>query len=402
MTERKDTLIRPELWPGSVSKSVVSPLYTSVVYASDTPDGLDAQYEGETSGYTYAREGHPNATVLAQRIARMEGLSADAPQGLMVGSGMSAVAAPVLGLCSAGDHIVMGDQLYGQSLRLVREHGLRFGMEMSAVDPTDAAAWEAAIQPNTKMFLLEIVSNPTLRVADLAGIAAIAKAQGIMLVIDNTFTTPAAIKPFEHGADVVLHSVTKLMGGHSDVTLGWVAAKDPDLQAKMTQVAVTFGLTPSPFDCWMAERGLLTFDIRFERAQNTAAALADALAEMDGVTRVLYPARPDHPDHNRAAALLGQGDAMQSGNMVTFEVAGGRPAANALATAAQGIAFAPTLGDVGTMLSHPASSSHRAMGAEGREAIGITEGTFRVSVGLEEPGALIAEFKTAVAASQDR
>ena len=239
------------------------------------------------------------------------------------------------------------------------------------------------------------MSNPTLRVADVRGIAAVAKEAGVLLVVDNTFTTPSGIRPFELGADVVLHSVTKLLAGHSDVTLGWVAARDAALQKAMYDFAVTTGMTPSPFDCWLAERGMMTFDLRFERAQATAAALAEALAGMEGVRRVLYPTRADHPDRALAGTLLTGGC-----NMVSFEIAGGRAQANALTEAARGVAFAPTLGDVGTTLSHPASSSHRGLSEEARAALGITEGFFRVSVGLEEPGALIAEFTRAVAAAR--
>jgi cystathionine beta-lyase/cystathionine gamma-synthase len=271
----------------------------------------------------------------------------------------------------------------------------RFGIETSLADPTDIASFEAALRPNTRAVLVEVVSNPTLRIADMAGIAALCAKHDILLMVDNTFTTPRGYQPFAHGADVVIQSVTKLLAGHSDVTLGYVAAKDPGHQKQIYDFAVTTGMTASPFDCWLAERGLATFDLRFERAQQTAAALADHLAGLSGVERVIYPSRTDHPDHARAMALLdGQG-----GNMLSFEVHGGRAAANALTLAAEGIAFAPTLGDVGTTLSHPASSSHRALTPEGRAALGMTEGFFRVSVGLEDSAALNAVFTTAVQAA---
>jgi len=388
----RQTLMRPDVFPESVSRPVVTPLSPSVVYASQSPDELDSQYNGEVSGYTYAREGHPNADVLSARIGALEGIEG----GIVVGSGMAAVTAALMGVCEAGDHVVGGDQLYGRSLRLMSDDLPRLGIETSLADPTDAGAMAAALRPNTKMILIEVVANPTLRVADLTGIAAIAKERGILLAVDNTFTTPQTIQPAAHGADIVIQSVTKLLAGHSDVTLGWVGATDPTLNDRMRTFAVTTGLTPSPFDCWLAERGMMTFGLRFERAQSTAAALADALAALPGVTQVLYPTRADHPDATTAAVLLGG----QGCNMVTFEISGGRPAANALAEAAQGIAFAPTLGDVGTTLSHPASSSHRALEVGQRLDINISEGTFRVSVGLEDPDALIAEFTKAIEVSQ--
>lgn len=388
------SVMRPDALPDSASRPVVTPLSPSVVYASDTPDMLDQQYEGGLSGYTYSREGHPNADVVAKRIDRMEG----APNlGVLASSGMGAVSAVLMGLLKTGDHVLGGNQLYGRSLRMMSEDLPRLGIATSLADPTDAEAFAASIRPETRLILLEAVSNPTLRVADLKGIAAIANERGILLAVDNTFTTPRALKPFDLGADLVIHSVTKLLGGHSDVMLGYVSARDPDLAQRLRVFTVTAGMTPSPWDCWLAERGMLSFDLRFDRAQATAARLADHLAELPGVTRVLYPGRADHPDHVRAMDLLGG----QGCNMVSFEIEGGRSAANALTRGAEGIAFAPTLGDVGTTLSHAASSSHRALTPEGRAALGMSEGFFRVSVGLEDPDALCEIFARAVAASQE-
>jgi cystathionine gamma-synthase len=291
-----------------------------------------------------------------------------------------------------GDHVIGGDQLYGRSLRLMKEDLPRLGIATTLANPGDVAAVRAAIRPETKLILVEAVSNPTLAVADIDGIAALCREHGILLAVDNTFTTPRAFKPFEHGADIVIHSVTKLLAGHSDVMLGYVVAKDPALNDRMRVFSVTTGMTPSPFDCWLAERGLLSFDLRFDRAEATAARLADHIATLPGIKRVIYPTRKDHPDHARAEALLkGRGC-----NMVSFELDGGRAAANAFTRAAEGLSFAPTLGDVGTTLSHPASSSHRALTAENRAELGLHEGFFRVSVGLEDPEALCAIFENAI------
>jgi cystathionine beta-lyase/cystathionine gamma-synthase len=392
MRNSRPSLIRPATFPESLSSPVVTPLSPSVVYASDSPDELDAQYEGRAQGYTYAREGHPNADVLAARLDAMEGVQG----GIVTGSGMAAVSAVMMGLLKAGDHVVGGDQLYGRSLRLMTQDLPRLGIATTLADPTDAASLAAAIRPETRMILVEVVSNPTLRVADMDGLARLARERGVLLAVDNTFTTPRAYRPFEAGADIVIHSVTKLLAGHSDVTLGYAVARDAELQKAIYDFAVTTGLTPSPFDCWLAERGLATFDLRFERAQQSAAALADHLATLPGVARVLYPMREDHPDAARARALLGD----RGCNMVSFELAGGRAAANAFTRAAQGLAFAPTLGDVGTTLSHPVSSSHRAMDPAARAALGMSEGFFRVSVGLEDIDALRAVFTEAVAAAQ--
>ena len=386
-----DTIVRRTPWPESSSRAVVTPLQPSVVYASATPDALDGQYEDGAPGYVYAREGHPNADVLAQKIDGLEGCTG----GIMTGSGMAAVTAALLANLKAGDHLLGGNQLYGRSLRMLSTELPRMGIATSLADPTDIAAIKAQIRPETKMILVEIVSNPTLRVADLAAISQLTKAHGLLLLVDNTFTTPRAIRPFDHGADIVMHSVTKLLSGHSDTTLGYVAARDPAINEAMLGVAQTLGLTASPFDCWLAERGLYSFELRYDRAENNAALLADRIATLPGVTKLIYPGRSDHPDHARAAALLGT----RFGNMVTFEIAGGRAAANRLVQAAEHIAFAPTLGDIGTTLSHPASSSHRALTADQRAALGLSEGSFRVSVGIEPAQMLCDEFEAAIRAA---
>lgn len=391
-----DTLVRRTPWPASISRSVGTPLQTSVVYASGDPDELDAQYGGKVAGYTYAREGHPNADVLSRKIDALEGAPEAGGGGIIVGSGMAAVSATVLGLLGKGDHVVAGAQLYGRSLKLLTHDLPRFGASATLADPTDAASFAAAIRPETKLVLIEIVSNPTLRVADAPGIIAAAHAKGVKVAVDNTFTTPRGFRPFDHGADIVIHSVTKLLAGHADVTLGYVAARDPADRAAIREFAVTTGMTGSPFDCWQAERGLYSFHLRYDRAEENARALADHLAGLPGVRRVVYPTHPSHPDHNRALSLLGQ----RGGHMLSFEIEGGRPAANALTRAMPGVAFAPTLGDIGTTLSHPASSSHRNIAVADRLAQGITEGFFRISVGVEDIGLLRHDFSQGVAASQ--
>jgi len=391
MTDLRNPL-RGQPWPESSTAPLGSALQPSVAYTAADPDALDALYTGQVAGFSYAREGHPNATVLARRIDALEGVDG----GIVVGSGMAAVAAVMFGLLRTGDRVLGGSQLYGRSLRMLREDLPRLGVETALADPTDGAGFAAAITPGTRLVLVEVVSNPTLRVADMDAIRDAARAAGAILVVDNTFTTPAAIRGIDMGADVVIHSVTKLLAGHADVTLGYVHAHDAGQAKAIYDTATTLGLTPSPFDCWLAERGLMTFHLRFAQAQANAAALADMLAVAPQVARVLYPGRTDHPDHARAAALLGG----RFGNMVTFELDGGRDAANRLVrAAAAALPFAPTLGDVATTLSHPASSSHRALSAADRAAIGISEGTFRVSVGIEPPEFLCSALSRALAAA---
>ena len=387
MAERCNPELRAR-WPESVSRPVATPIQPSVVYASADPDALDRQYEGIDKGYTYARDGHPNADVLAGLIDRMEG----AEGGTVTGSGMAAITLALLSALEAGDHAIGADQLYGKSLRLMAEELPALGIETSLVDPTDLSAAEAAIRPNTKLILVETVSNPTLRIADLDGLIALTRGRGILVAVDNTFPTPRGARPLERGADIVLHSVTKLLAGHSDATLGYIAARDANLNTRIAGLRATLGVTPSPFDCWLAERGLYSFDMRYERATANAQALADALAGASSVKRVVYPGRPDHPDHNRTGQLLGG----EGGNMVSFEIGGGRDAANAFVRAARGLNFAPTLGDIATTISHPASSSHRSLTETERVNIGISQGFFRVSVGCEAGGDLVTAFAEAL------
>jgi len=392
MANETDFSARRIAWPQSASRPVSTPMQPSVVYATPDPDALDALYEGEAPGYSYAREGHPNADVLARMIDRLEG----AEGGIATSSGMAAVGAAMLGLLKAGDHVLGGDQLYGRSLRMLTEDLPRLGIATSLADPTDAARFAEGVRPETRLILIETVSNPTLRIADLAGIATLARARGILLVVDNTFATPRAVRPLDHGADIVVHSVTKLLAGHADATLGYAVARDPDLTAAMRVAATTWGLTPAPFDCWLAERGLLSFELRYDRAEANAAHLAERLAGLPGVRRVLYPGRADHPDHDRAVSVLNG----RFGTMLSFELDGGRKGATAFTRACPGIAFAPTLGDIATTLSHPASSSHRAMTPEARRAIGVSEGFFRVSVGIESIDRLMEEMAAGVAAAR--
>ena len=389
-TNGRRTIVRGGAMPPSASRPVVPPLHPSVVYAAPSADALDAQYEGGLAGYTYAREGHPNADMLAEKIDWLEG----GEGGLVTGSGMAAISAMFLGLLSRGDHVLAGDQLYGRSLRMLTQDLPRLGIETSFADAGDADAMAAAIRPNTRIILVEAVSNPTLRVADMTAIAELAAGADALLAVDNTFTTPAMFRPFEHGADIVINSITKFLAGHSDVTLGYVTARDVGHRQAMRDAAVTWGLTPSPFDCWLADRGLHSFDLRFAAAERTAAAIADHLAGQPAVRRVLYPGRADHPDHDRAQTLF----AGRYGNMVTFEIDGGRDEVNTFIEAAAGIPFAPTLGDIGSTLSHPASSSHRGLSVEGRAVIGIVEGMFRLSVGIEPVEMLIDELDAALAA----
>ena len=377
----KKSKSRPSSLLMSNSKPLVTPLILSSVYVTKGPDDLDQIYEGKKTGYSYAREGHPNADLLARRIDDLE----ETFGGLIVSSGMAGISAAILGICAAGDHIIASDQLYGRTLRLYHDEVSRFGIEVDFTDTSRAKNVLDRIKKNTKLINVETVANPTLRVADLEGISKICRAHDILLVVDNTFTTPMAIKPSHFGADIIINSITKLLSGHSDVTLGYVSASKKQVREQIYRFAVTTGLTPSPFECWLAERGLATFELRFLRCQETASEIADWLENHPQVVEVIYPTKKNHCDKKNVKKLLGRNGC----NIVSFKIADDRNVADKFTSLASEIPFAPTLGDVSTTLSHPASSSHRNLSKKQQSELGITEGFFRMSIGLEPPNNLM-------------
>jgi cystathionine gamma-synthase len=384
---KRRNVVRRTPFPSGGTSPLVPPIMPSAVYVARDADHMNDVYEGRDQGFTYAREASPNADMLAAKIAALEA----AELGLVTSSGMSATAAIFLGLLKDGDHVLASNQLYGRTSRLMTQELPRLGFSTDLVDATDVRAVERALRPNTRMLLVEVVSNPLLRVVDIAALATLTRQSKVLLVVDNTFPTPLALQPLVLGADIVFHSITKMLAGHSDVTLGVVCGAR-ELLTPIRDAIVTWGLTASAFDCWLAERGMNTLELRVARANANAIALADFLGQHPSVQRVFYPGRPDHPDHTVAQRLFGH----TFGNMVTFELRGDRDAANRFMRALQSIHFAPTLGDVATIISHPAVTSHRGLTPEAREALGIREGTIRVSVGVEESSLLIDEFRTAL------
>jgi cystathionine beta-lyase/cystathionine gamma-synthase len=266
------------------------------------------------------------------------------------------------------------------------------------VDCNDLDAVRAALATPTKVLYVETISNPLCRSVDLPTLAEIAHAVGAVLVVDNTFATPVLCRPLEHGADLVMESLTKLIGGHSDLTLGALAGNDPPLVPRLTDLVSTWGLYANPFDCWMCARGLATLDLRVNAASDNAVAVASWLAEQPGVSRVVYPGRPDHPDHELTRRLLGG----RFGNMLCFELAGGRASVNAFVRAAPGIPLSPSLGHVTTTLSYPWATSHRYDSPEAKTRQGITEGLVRLSVGVEPVERIRAEMARGLTAATVR
>lgn len=354
---------------------LVTPIYQSSVYTIPDLDALDAIMNEGEPGFIYARDAHPNARRLGKLLAEVE----SSEWGIVTGSGMAAISAIVLATVQQGQRILASNRLYGRTVQLFTEELGRFGVATEYVDCNDLDAVEAALKKKPKLLFVETMSNPLLRVVDIAALAELAHDHGAALVVDNTFATPVLTRPMDLGADFVMESLTKMIAGHSDVTLGFVGGNDPDLLPAVSRAASIWGLSSNPFDCWLAERGLATLDLRMRAACENASKLADWLAEQPGVSRVWYPGREDHPDQELAGRVLESG----FGTMLCFELDGGRDAVNQFLHEAPGIPFSPSLGHCATTLSHPATTSHRYTSPAERKRQGITEGIIRLSVGVE-------------------
>jgi cystathionine beta-lyase/cystathionine gamma-synthase len=373
--------------PAALGQTVplVPPIYQSSVYTLPDLDALDGILDDGAPGFIYARDAHPNARRLAQRLADAEA----AQWGIVTGSGMAAITAIVVATLQQGQRIVASNRLYGRTVQLFAQELGRFGVTCEFVDTNDLGQVETAMDQGARMLFVETVSNPLLRVADLPALAALARRHQCLFVVDNTFASPALTRPMQMGADFVMESLTKMIGGHSDVTLGVVCGNDPDLQQQISTAVSIWGLASNPFDCWLAERGLATLALRMRAASDNAAHLAEWLAHHPRVTRVLYPGRPDHADHALAERILDG----TFGNMLCFELAGGRDAVNQLLHRSRGVPFSPSLGHTGTTLSHPATTSHRYVSPAEKRRQGITDGLVRLSVGIEDVAQIQKEME---------
>jgi cystathionine beta-lyase/cystathionine gamma-synthase len=376
--------VRATPQPQSASTPLTPGIHLANVYVFDDLDGVDSVWEGRQPGYVYGRFGTPNHTILEETLASLEGGEA----GLVVSSGMGALSAFLLGGLRSGDHLVAGLDLYGATTALLRDQAPRWGIGVTFADATDAAAVDAAITDATRAILVEAVSNPLLRLADLPGLATIARRRGTALLVDSTFTTPALLRPLEHGATAVHHSATKYLSGHGDVTAGVLLGSRGLVDLARAQ-AIRVGLNLGPFDAWLTLRGVRTLAVRMERHSENALELARFLARRSEVARVHYPGLADHPQHTLARQLLPDG----FGGMLSFELVGGLPAVERMFKALAGeggatgreplIAFAPSFGDVTTTWTYPARTSHRPLSADERAKLGIAAGLVRLSVGIE-------------------
>ena len=381
----------PEPSVASSTTPLAAPLFATSVWRCSSLDEAEALLDGHRAGYVYQRDAHPNADLLAAKCRRLHG----AAEATICGSGMSAMALAVLSQLAGGDHVVASEQLYGRSLQLLTAECERLGIGHTRVDTCRPAEVTAACTERTRMIVVETIANPRLRVADLAGLADVARDCGAALLVDNTFATPLLCRPLEHGAHLVIESISKMINGHSDVMLGLLAGEAERWERVRTTQSV-WGLAASPFDCWLAARGLATMALRVERACRNAQVAADFLAEHAEVERVDYPGLASHPDHELARRQFGG----LYGTVVTFHLAGGRPRAERFIGAARRIPFCPSLGEVSTTLSHPESTSHRGLTPEQRQALGISGGTVRLSLGVESADHVVQSLSEASTAAR--
>ena len=350
-------------------------LFMTSGYAYEEAEEAEARFKGENSGYQYSRFGNPTVSMFENRMAALEG----APVARATATGMAAVAASLMCALKTGDHMVAARAMFGSCLHVIEQILPRFGITHTLVDGGDVGAWEAAMTPATRMLFLETPSNPTLSIVDLKAVAGIADKHGALLVVDNAFASPALQRPMEFGAHIVVHSSTKYIDGQGRA-LGGVILCGQEFLDKYLQVYLrNTGPSISPFNAWLHLKSLETLDLRMKAHCDNALRVADFLAGQRKVTKVLYPFRADHPQHNLARAQMEGG-----GGVVTFEVEGGKAAAFRLGNALKLIDISNNLGDAKSLLTHPETTTHSKVAPEERAALGVTPGLLRLSVGLED------------------
>jgi cystathionine beta-lyase/cystathionine gamma-synthase len=371
----------------------VTPIYQTSVFKFSSLAELEEYYTtpGRGGRYGYSRSEHPNSDELVAEVARLEGAEGG---GVATGAGLAGLLAAVLATCQAGDHILCPAELYGGSVVLLSAELSRLGIETSYVPLADLYDVAAHRRPNTKLVLAEVLSNPLLTVLDGPRLAQACQEQGILLLIDSSFTSPILTRPLSWGADMVWHSATKYLAGHSDVTAGVVVARDPAIGKRLRQVATNFGLMLAPLDSWLAVRGLKTLRLRMRQHSENALAVARFLAGHPAVAQVFYPGLDAHFGHALAAEQLLNG---LYGGMLSMRLADDSvAAADAFVQRTQLFPLAPSLAGVASSCSYPAATSHRGLTPAQRAALGITPGVVRLSVGIEEPEALLADLAQAL------
>jgi len=368
------------------SEPVATPLYQTSAFRADDAATI-ARYAAEVQPQAYyTRWGNPTIEVLEKVIADLEG----GQRGLAFASGMAAVSTTLLGLLAPGDHVVAGASLYTATTKLLSGDFRELGIDVDFVDPTDSEAFARAARHETRIFYLETPTNPTMLLTDLASVCQLADELGVTVVVDNTFASPYNQQPLAAGADVVIHSATKYLSGHTDV-IGGCLVTDAETAERLWHKRTLLGGSMDPFAAWLMLRGVKTLALRMQRHNANALAVARALEAHRAVSRVIYPGLASHPQHELAARQM-----TGFGGMVGFELAGGRAAGEKLVESTELALLAVSLGGVETLIEHPASMSHAPLSDEQLTRAGIPPGLIRLSVGIEDPDDLIADLQQAL------
>jgi cystathionine gamma-synthase len=366
--------------PDPTTGAVIVPIHATSTFAQDGVGGLRA-------GYEYSRSANPTRTALQECLAALEG----GRHAFAFGSGLGASDVLLRVLLRPGDHIVLPHDAYGGSFRLVDKILVPWGVEYTAVDLADLDALRAALRPSTRVVWCETPTNPLLGIADIAAVSGITRAAHAALVVDNTFASPYLQSPLALGADVVLHSTTKYVGGHSDVVGGALVTSDDALAEQLMFAQNAVGSVPGPFDAWLTLRGVKTLAVRMERHSDNAERIVEVLTRHPAVERVLYPGLPEHPGHEVAAKQM-----RRFGGMVSFLVAGGREAALRVCAATELFTLAESLGGVESLIEHPAAMTHASVAGS---ALEVPDALVRLSVGIEDVEDLADDLRTALAAA---
>jgi methionine-gamma-lyase len=374
--------------PAAHRGAVSVPIYQSSTFAFPSAEEGAARFAGTSPGPIYTRMGNPTVQALESCVAELE----EGCGAVATATGMAAISTVFLALLRTGDHVVCTDPLYGASRTLLTRYFSRLGVTSTFVPATDSIALAAAIRPETRLLYAETPANPTLDLVDLAAASAAAHAAGIPLVVDNTFAGPHLQCPITLGADIVLHSMTKSLNGHSDVIAGIVIAREPAMLAVLRDAAIMFGLTIDPHQSWLVLRGIRTLGMRVERAQQNAIAIARWLEQHEEVAWVRFPGLPSHPQFE-----LAQRQMSGPGSVIAFELRGGTEAGRILMNSVRMITLAVSLGGVESLIEHPASMTHKAVPEEEQRHQGITAGLVRLSAGCEDLDDLLADLTQALA-----
>ncbi|WP_137155955.1 O-succinylhomoserine sulfhydrylase [Rhizobium sp. FKL33] len=358
-------------------------------FVYETSEAAEARFKGEDPGFIYARYGSPTNDMFEKRMCLLEG----AEDARATASGMAAVSAAILSQVKAGDHIVAARALFGSCRWVVETLAPKYGVECTLVDGRDLANWEAAIRPNTKVFFLESPTNPTLEVVDIAGVAKLANQIGAKVVVDNVFATPLFQKPLELGAHVVVYSATKHIDGQGRCLGGVVLSDKQWIDENLHDYFRHTGPAMSPFNAWVLLKGLETMALRIKQQTENAARVADFLANHPKIERVIYPGRPDHPQADIIARQMTGGS-----TLVAFELKGGKKEAFALQNGLDVVSISNNLGDAKSLITHPATTTHKNLTDEARAELGISAGLLRLSAGIEDGDDLIEDFERALSA----